>query len=94
VTETKTKTIQIGRVIYNDPETKKFPRAFSGQCNKCGSEIYGSPKTQGEQCQSCHQGVYEIKVITTTTTNKRAKTKAEINREYYKRKKTTSKSNE
>jgi hypothetical protein len=85
VVETKTKTIQIGRVIYNDPETKQFPQAFSGQCNKCGSEVYGSPKTQGEQCQSCHQGTYEIKVITTTTTTKRAMSSAERVRKYRER---------
>jgi|SRR5439155_4597131 len=87
VVEKKTQSIQKGIIIYNDPETKQFPRASIGQCSYCKSEVLGSPQTQGSQCQACHRGVYQIQTITITTT-KRAKTRAEINREYYLRRKT------
>jgi len=86
VIETKTLTTQKGRINYID-ENKQFPISFSGQCNKCGVWIFGGASALGSECQTCHQGVYGIEIKTQTITAKRAKTRAEINREYYQRKK-------
>lgn len=70
ITETQEKTVS--------------PWRFEGQCDNCGSEVLGGPKTEGEQCQSCHNGSYQ-KIKANILTIKRAMTGAERMKVYRER---------
>ncbi|CAG8452912.1 10871_t:CDS:2, partial [Racocetra fulgida] len=66
LTETKTSTIQKGNLR---------PHSALAYCNKC--QGLGGPDLLGSQCQSCHNGEYEIKTETITSAIKRAMTAQE-----------------